>query len=47
MALPRQSTGLILNLPSKDWCAIAYTDVDLYVRNNAQPVGCRELGSAT
>jgi len=44
MALPRQPTGLILNLPSKDWCAIAYTDVDLYVRNNAQPVGCRELG---
>lgn len=43
MALLRQSTGLILNLPSKDWCAIAYTDVDLYVRNNAQSVGCREL----
>jgi hypothetical protein len=44
MALPRQSTELILNLPSKDRCAIAYTDVDLYVRNNAQPVGCGELG---
>src|SRR6516162_920326 len=44
MALPRQSTGLILNLPSKNWCAIAYVNVDLDVRKNAQPVGCQEPG---
>ena len=38
MALPRQSTGLILNLPSERWSDIEYPYADLRTRNGAYPV---------
>ena len=38
MTLPRQSTGLILNLPSERWSDIEYPYADLRKRNGAYPV---------